>query len=158
MTRSLLLRAALATALLAPAACSAGSDPAHPVAGAACLPTLVAPWVRAAPPGATMLAGYVLVRNDCADAVTIVGAESLDFASASMHETVVEHGVSRMRATGVLVVPAHAQVAFAPGGRHLMLMGPARALNEGDQARIRLVLADGRRVFAGFAVRRDAPR
>jgi copper(I)-binding protein len=151
------LRAAAVAVLLVPAACSADPDAARQAAGTACLPTLVAPWVRAAPPGTMMLAGYAVVRNDCAAAVTIVGAESLDFASASMHETVVEQGVSRMRATGPLVVPAHAQVAFAPGGRHLMLMGPARALPEGATARIRLVLADGRRVFAEFSVRRDAP-
>jgi copper(I)-binding protein len=38
-----------------------------------------------------------------------------------------------------------------------MLMGPVRELPEGAHARIRLVLADGRRVFAEFPVRREAP-
>ena len=38
-----------------------------------------------------------------------------------------------------------------------MLMKPRRPLAEGDQASVRLVLADGRRVFAVFPVRREAP-
>ena len=49
------------------------------------------------------------------------------------------------------------RLVLAPGGTHLMLMGPAKALPEGSRARIRLVLADGRRVFAEFEVRREAP-
>ena len=127
-------------------------------AKAACRPVLVASWVRAAPPGASLLAGYATVRNDCAVAVTIIGAESLDFGSVSIHETVVEGGVSRMRAVGEVRIAPHAQATFAPGGRHLMLMGPARPLPEGATARIRFVLADGSRVFAEFPVRREPPR
>jgi hypothetical protein len=132
-------------------ACAAAPPPE------ACAPVLESAWVRAAPPGATMLAGYAVVRNDCARPVRIVGAESLDFASASLHATVDEGGVSRMRAAGPLDVPARGRLVLAPGGTHLMLMGPAKALPEGARARIRLVLADGRRVFAQFEVRREAP-
>jgi copper(I)-binding protein len=130
---------------------------AAPVA-TACRPTIQAPWVRVAPPGTSMLAGYAIVRNDCAVAVTVVGAESLDFASASLHTTVVEGGVSRMRAAGAVRIEPHARLVLAPGGQHLMLMGPARALPEGARARIRFVLADGARVFAEFPVQREPPR
>jgi copper(I)-binding protein len=38
-----------------------------------------------------------------------------------------------------------------------MLMQPAKPLAEGARARIRLVLADGRRIAADFVVRREAP-
>jgi copper(I)-binding protein len=145
------LAAALSLSTLAAGACAA------PPAPEACAPRLESAWVRAAPPGAAMLAGYATVRNDCAQPVRIVGAESLDFASASLHATVDEGGVSRMRAAGALDVPARGRLVLAPGGTHLMLMGPAKALPEGARARIRLVLADGRRVFAEFEVRREAP-
>jgi periplasmic copper chaperone A len=162
MTRPLAYLA-LAVALFTVTACSPGTPPASadPVASRSspeCAPVLASPWVRAAPPGASMLAGYAVLRNDCGTPVTVVGVESLDFASASIHETIVEDGISRMREVGPIVVPEHGTLVLEPGARHLMLMQPARALAEGDRARARLVLADGRRVFAQFTVRRDAPR
>jgi copper(I)-binding protein len=144
------LRLAVAGLVAAAAsACAASSS--------TCAPTLEAPWIRAALPGSTMLAGYVRVRNGCAAPVTIVGAESPDFASITIHVTVDENGVSRMREAGPIKLASGAAQDFAPGGSHLMLMGPAKALPEGAHATLRLVLADGRRIAAEFEVRRDAP-
>jgi copper(I)-binding protein len=137
-------------------ACSA-CTPNAPAPSADCRPVLEKAWIRAAPPGVPMLAGYAELRNDCATPVTIVGAESLDFASASIHETVIENDVSRMREVGPIDVPAHGRLVLEPGGRHLMLMDAARPFAEGEHARARLVLADGRRVFSEFQVRREAP-
>jgi copper(I)-binding protein len=127
------------------------------VGAAPCAPTIEGMWVRAAPPAAPSLAGYLVLRNGCEAAVTVTGVESLDFARPMIHRSVDEGGVSRMRAAGALVVPAGGELRFEPGGLHLMLMQPKRPLAEGDVARIRLVLADGRRVFAEFPVRRVAP-
>lgn len=104
-----------------------------------------------------MLAGYATVKNECAKPIVIVGVESMDFADAMIHRTVVENGVSRMRPAESLQVPAKGKLQFAPGGTHLMLMRPGRALSAGAKARIRLILADGRRVFAEYEVRREAP-
>ncbi|HEU0153323.1 MAG TPA: copper chaperone PCu(A)C [Arenimonas sp.] len=115
------------------------------------------PWVRAAPPGAASLAGYLVLRNRCAAPVEVADVESMDFGMPMIHRTVVEDGVSRMRPAGKLVVAPGGSLRFEPGGLHLMLMRPLQPLAEGDVARIRLVLADGRRVFATFPVRREAP-
>src|SRR5688500_12797664 len=145
--------------ILAPlllAAASLGACAAPPAAE--CLPTLESAWVRAAPPGATMLAGYAVLRNDCTKPVTVVGAESSDFASASLHATVSADGATRMRPAGTLVVAPGMKLTLAPGGTHVMLMGPRRALPDGEKIRLGLVLADGRKVFAEFDVRREAPR
>jgi copper(I)-binding protein len=138
------------------AVASLGACAAPPAAE--CVPTIESPWVRAAPPGVQMLAGYAIVRNDCAAPVTLVAAESQDFASASLHATTSIDGASRMRPAGSIVVAPGASVALAPGGTHVMLMGPQRALPEGDRVRIRLVLADGRKVPAEFRVQREATK
>ena len=114
-------------------------------------------WVRAAPPGTMMMAGYATVTNPCATPALIVGADSSDFGDVSVHETVVEGGISRMRALPALPVPAGARVEFAPGGAHLMLMAPARPMPEGSQAHIRLRLQDGSELVAVYQVRREAP-
>jgi copper(I)-binding protein len=126
-------------------------------AATACLPAIEKPWVRSAPPGAKSLAGYLVLRNGCDAPVTVVDVESLDFGMPMIHRTVEEGGVSRMRPAGKLEIPPGGELRFEPGGLHLMLMRPLRPLAEGDVARLRLVLADGRRVFAEFPVRRAAP-
>jgi copper(I)-binding protein len=126
-------------------------------APADCRPVVEAPWVRAAPPGAKSLAGYLVLRNPCDAAVEVVGVESLDFGMPMIHRTVEEGGVSRMREAGRMALAPGGELRFEPGGLHLMLMQPLRPLADGDVARVRLVLADGRRVFAEYPVRREAP-
>jgi periplasmic copper chaperone A len=87
----------------------------------------------------------------------VVDVESLDFGMPMIHRTEVVDGVSRMRPAGKLEVAPGAELRFEPGGLHLMLMRPLRPLQQGDTARLRLVLADGRRLYAEFPVRREAP-
>lgn len=135
-------------------ACSAS---ASVVAQEACAPVIERPWVRAAPPGATTLAGYLVLRNPCGEAVVVTGVESRDFQMPMIHRSDVVDGVTRMRHVGELTLAPGQSLVFEPGGLHLMLMKPRRALAEGDQASVRLVLADGRRVFSVFPVRREAP-
>jgi len=124
----------------------------------ACLPVLEDGWVRAAPPGATALAGYGTLRNACGEPFVVKDVRAADFAMAMVHQTVVENGVSRMRMARALVVPARGSLAFAPGGNHMMLMHPRRAIREGDRVRVEIVLKDGRRVPATLVVRREAQK
>lgn len=75
-----------------------------------------------------------------------------------IHRTVLDNGISKMRDPGVLEVIPGASLKFEAGGLHIMLMQPLRALKEGDKAGVRLVLADGRRVFSEFPVLKEAPK
>ncbi|GAB2658897.1 hypothetical protein GCM10027193_11190 [Arenimonas aestuarii] len=136
---------------------TAGAAPALPAKGEPCQPVIESPWVRSAPPGAASLAAYLVLRNPCGSDIEVVGVESLDFGMPMMHRTVEENGMSRMRPAGRLVLAPGESLRFEPGGLHLMLMRPLRPLADGDVARLRLVLADGRRLFAKFPVRRSAP-
>lgn len=135
----------------------AGLSSAAVGAKPACVPAIDKAWVRAAPPGATTLAGYLVLRNSCEGAVEVVDVESLDFGMPMIHRTEQVDGVSRMRPAGKLEVPAGGELRFEPNGLHLMLMRPLRPLAEGDRARLRLVLADGRRIYVEAPVRRSAP-
>ena len=127
------------------------------VGAEACRPVIERPWVRAAPPGAASLAGYLVLRNPCAAPVEVADVESKDFGMPMIHRTAEEGGMSRMRPAGALALAPGASLRFAPGGLHLMLMRPLRPLAEGDVAGVRLVLADGRRIYAEFPVRRTPP-
>ena len=135
-----------------------GFSSAAVAAAPACVPTIEKAWVRAAPPGAMMLAGYAIVRNPCPRAFAITAVSSGDFAMSMIHETLVENGVSKMRHADSLSLPAHSELRFAPSGRHLMLMNPKHALREGDQLKLTLQLADGRRISADFIIRKDPPK
>ena len=105
-----------------------------------------------------MLAGYATVRNSCAKGVDIIGLASQDFMMSLIHETVLQNGMSRMRQARSTRVPAHGELRFEPGGRHLMLMHPKRSLKPGDKVKVMLKLADGRRIAADFIVRKNPPK
>jgi copper(I)-binding protein len=142
----------LMLASLASATIAAPSDKAAP-----CRLEIKNAWVRAAPPMSMQLAGYASLENHCGQAIAVSSISSRDFGMAMAHETVVENGISKMRHMDALTVPAKGSIAFTPGGRHLMLMMPARELKVGDKVSLTFALANGGEVVAEFPVLRDAP-
>jgi len=112
-------------------------------------------WIRSAPPAAMMLAGYATLRNDGDMPITVTGADSADFADVSLHQSVEENGVERMRPLGSVEIAPGASLEFAPGGRHFMLMRPKRELSAGDQVKIHISTNSGNDATAEFAVRDD---
>jgi copper(I)-binding protein len=124
----------------------------------ACRPKVEKAWIRAAPPGATVLAGYATLRNDCARPWVLVGIKGRDFVMAQVHETRIANGASTMRHAKRTVVPARGLLRLAPGGRHFMLMHPRRKLPEGTVLQFELLFDDGLRVPVEMTVRRDAPK
>ena len=120
-----------------------------------CAPQLHDGWIRM-PPGemAMMAAGFARIDNPCPAAATIVGARSPAFASASLHETRVENGVSRMRAMPEVRLAPGATATLEPGGLHLMLMQPRMPLAPGNKVQIEFALKDGRTLRGEFEVRK----
>lgn len=112
------------------------------------------PWIREAPPGAQVLAGYLELRNVGEAPQVLVGAASPAFAKAMLHQSREEGGVARMVHVERLELSPGASVSFAPGGYHLMLMKPRRALRAGDRVPVTLRFADGSRLEISFEVRR----
>lgn len=95
-------------------------------------------WVRAAPPGAEMMAGYLKLRNTTKAAQTVREVSSPDFGAVDMHETRMIEGQMQMRSITPLRLSAGAEIELAPGGKHLMLMQPAKALRAGDTVSLSL--------------------
>ncbi|MCB1864589.1 MAG: copper chaperone PCu(A)C [Chromatiales bacterium] len=116
---------------------------------------IVDAWIAAAPPNATVFAGYLSVRNDGDEPIRILGAKSLDFGAIEMHETVEQDGIARMQAlTDTLIIPG-AQLRFEPGGKHLMLFRPANSpVREGETRNARLHFSDGDSRVVTFTIRR----
>jgi copper(I)-binding protein len=110
-------------------------------------------WIRAAPPGAMMLAGYATLRNGGDAPLTISAAQSDEFGDISLHQSVEENGVEHMRALGKFEIAAGASVQFAPGGKHFMLMQPKHELHIGDKVKIHISTSSGEGADAEFVVR-----
>jgi len=111
-------------------------------------------WVREAPPGAQVLAAYLALENPGTKADKLVAVLSPDFARVEIHATEIRDGIARMIALDTLPIPAHAVVKLAPGGYHLMLHRPRRALAAGMSVTLQLRFDSGARLTVVAPVRR----
>jgi copper(I)-binding protein len=110
------------------------------------------PWARATPKGASVGAGYMMLRNKggAADRLTAIAS---DVANAvEMHETKTHGGVTSMDAIPALTIPAGGSVAFKPGAYHLMFVGLKAPLNKGDHVKALLTFEHAGPIAADFAV------
>ena len=111
-------------------------------------------WVRETPPGMTMMAGYMELRNNTSRPQVLVAARSSGFESVMIHRTTVKDGIAGMAHASQIELAANASLIFAPGGYHLMLMKPRRTLRAGDRVVINLEFRGGLVLPATFEVRR----
>lgn len=109
-------------------------------------------WIRKAPPGVSMMAGYATLKNEGDAPIKVLTVQSDAFRQSSIHETVVERGVSKMRELPRIDMAAGATVEMKPGGAHLMLSEPRHPILVGDKVHMVFLLADGTRVEAYFDV------
>ena len=64
-----------------------------------------------------------------------------------MHESMKgDRGVMTMHALGDVAIPARGTLAFAPGGRHVMLFSIGPAVKPGDKVPLALAFAGGKRI------------
>lgn len=95
-------------------------------------------WIREAPPGQSVLAGYMKIRNDSDTPRRITAVKSAAFGSAEIHRTVMKDGMASMEAQAELVIPAMGSVVLEPGGLHLMLIDPHKSLRAGERVELAL--------------------
>ena len=111
-------------------------------------------WIREAPPGMTMMAGYMALHNNTLRPQVLVAASSSEFKTAMIHRTIVKDGVAGMMHASQIELAPKASLIFAPGGYHLMLMNPKRTLRAGDPVVINLELRGGLVLPVTFEVRK----
>lgn len=87
--------------------------------------------------GGTDTAAYLTIENRGA-ADRLVGVDSPDAASVTMHTTVGGGGISAMQDVNSLEVPADGSLRLDPGGTHLMITGTRKVVAAGDVIRLRL--------------------
>jgi copper(I)-binding protein len=99
-------------------------------------------WIRAAPPGAMVMAGYMTLENAGTEDVRMTAARSPQFGKIELHRTVIENEVAGMRKQAYFVVPAGGSLVLAPNARHLMMMLPNIPLQAGDEVTVVLTFDD----------------
>ena len=83
----------------------------------------------------------------------LIGAASPDFGEVSFHQMHMKNSVNEMAAVSTVTVAPRSGLQFSPGGYHLILMRPRRALQPGDHVPITLRFADGESLNVQFEVR-----
>ena len=97
-------------------------------------------WIREAPLGAPALASYMVIENSGAAPRKLISATSAAFETVELHRSVIENDVAHMAPqAAVSIPPAGGQVKLKPGGYHLMMIKPLRALRAGDKVSVVLI-------------------
>jgi copper(I)-binding protein/mono/diheme cytochrome c family protein len=102
-------------------------------------------WVREAHPAATVNAGYMTLVNVGTEDVALVKVESDAYKNTEVHEMVSVDGLMEMREVTNMVIPPNGQIQLAPGGKHLMLMGPKEHLTVGQSVDMTLTFKSGKK-------------
>jgi len=112
-------------------------------------------WVREAPPGVSVQAGYMELLNNSSQTIKITAIDSPEFASIEMHRMFTQGGMMRMQQQDALDIPANGILGLKPGGYHLMLLEPVSYLKAGDTVRLTLTTASGTQVHINAIVKTD---
>lgn len=89
-------------------------------------------WARSSAGPAKNGAAYLTIGNDGAKADRLVNVETRVAVKASLHAHTLENGIMAMRPIKAVEVGPGDPVVLKPGGTHIMLMGLAAPLKEGQ--------------------------
>jgi len=132
-------------ALAAPLALSACGDPAPSYIDQA--------WVRLSPNKDTPSAGYFVVHGG--DAGVQLRGVMTDYAlKVEMHESVGKDGMMSMQPIESVDVPAKGKVAFAPGGKHLMIWGVNDTAISRGKMQLTFLMSNGDRLLVDAVIRK----
>ncbi|WP_037464674.1 copper chaperone PCu(A)C [Sphingobium herbicidovorans] len=132
-------------ALAAPLALAACGDPA---------PTYIdQAWVRLSPNKDTPSAGYFVAHGG--DAATQLRGVLTDYAlKVEMHESMSHDGMVMMQKIDSVDIPAKGKVAFAPGGKHLMIWGVNDTAISRGKMTFTFLLANGDRLLVDAVIQK----
>ena len=121
----------------------------------ALLPHITNAYIVPPVAGRPVTAGYFTVTNKTLSTFSIANVSAPnDSVSVMMHRTVaLPDGIMQMQSIRVLDVKSGEQIAFAPGGYHLMLSGLSSSI---DRLLLRFCDAQQRCIDHAFEVKNDA--
>lgn len=108
-------------------------------------------WVRATVPGqpATGAFMHITASSDS----KLVGVQSDAAKTVEVHEMKMNGDVMTMGPVDSVALPAGKTVSLDPNGYHVMLMGLARQVKEGEQVALTLIVEDAQGTRENIAVK-----
>lgn len=100
--------------------------------------TLTDLWTRATPPKAPTAGGYFTITNTGTEPDRLIAVASPLAEKGQLHQMTMKDGVMTMRPVDSLEIPAGGSVTLAPGGIHLMFVGPKEPFKEGSKLPVAL--------------------
>lgn len=110
-------------------------------------------WVRLSPNSDTPSGGYFTVHGG-PEAVQLRGVTSQATQRIEMHETGMKDGMMTMAPVDAVAIPAGEKIAFAPGGKHLMIWGVNPAVVQSGKLPLTLLFSNGDRILVDAAIRK----
>lgn len=95
--------------------------------------TIDHPWSRELPPNAPAGAAYFTLKNQGTAADRLLGVSTPRAQKSELHTHVHQNGLMKMQRVPAVEIPAKGEVAFQPGGNHVMLFGLKQPLKAGEQ-------------------------
>lgn len=109
-------------------------------------------WIRALPANVPA-GGYFTLTNDSGKRIVLTGASSPACGMLMLHKSDISGGMASMDDIDEVPVAPGAKLEFAPGGYHLMCMGPTQAVVPGNKVPVTLLFSNGSKVTSDFVVR-----
>ena len=116
------------------------------------------PWIPEAPPGASVMAGYMEIHNISAKEIDIIAINSPSFQSIEMHQSKEIDGFAKMLPQEKLSIPARGKLVLKSGSYHLMLIKPAKWLKQGDNISLNFVLSNNTQQTLTIPVKKTGSR
>jgi periplasmic copper chaperone A len=112
-------------------------------------------WIRAAPPAAMMMAGYLEIENNSNRDLSLLSLSSDSFGLVEVHRSYKKNGMMSMEYMDKMPIKKGDKVVFQPGGYHFMLMDKKAPVKIGDEVEMTLKFSHSINKTVVFTVRRD---
>ncbi|MDA3875462.1 MAG: copper chaperone PCu(A)C [Halothiobacillus sp.] len=119
-------------------------------------PVISGPWIPEQPPGAMASAVFLTMKNSSDQPEALIKATAPGFKAVQMHKSIQVDGMHRMIEEKEIAIPAHGETQLAPGGYHIMLIGPKNPLVAGDHVPLTLTFSDGTKETLQVPVKKRA--
>lgn len=106
-------------------------------------PVISEAWIPEQPPGAMASAVFMDMKNTTDQPEALVKASAPGFKEVQLHKSIEVNGMHKMIEQKEIAVAPHGETKLAPGGFHIMLIGPEKPLVAGETVPVTLSFADG---------------
>jgi len=111
-----------------------------------------------APPGASVMAGYMEINNTSNEQIDITGVKSPSFESVEMHLSKETDGFAKMLPQKKLSIPAKGKLILKPGSYHLMLIKPSKWFKQGETVKLNFALSNNENLSLEVKIQKTKSR